>query len=195
MRLVSIVEGHGDVASISALIGKISTQTSIPLYPIKSIRTGGWSHLQRAGELERYLELALSHQPDRVLILSDLDDHCPVDEAKKFNERILGSLGNRTTPVEVAFAVREFECWLLHSIQKISERFSGNWNLDAVPNDPEAVRGAKEALSKIMKSRYKETIHQSRFTSAIDVNDLYKSSRSFRRMVRACTGLTYPILE
>lgn len=192
MKVVCIVEGHGDAAAAPILIGRIGAAFNIGAFPSRCIRTGGWAHLQRAGELERYLELALSHQPDRILILSDLEDDCPVVEAGNFRERIAAVLGDRKVPVEVVFAMREFESWYLHSAEILSNKNTTfSWDLAKFTGDPETVRGAKEALSKIMSSRYKETTHQPRFAAAIDVKQLLKKSRSFRRMIKATTGLCY----
>lgn len=137
MNVVSVVEGHGDVAAVPIILGKIGSTYGIPIFPQRCIRTGGWSHLQRAGELERYLELALSHEPELVLIISDLDDHCPVQQAVNFRARINLALGTRNIRVEVVFAVREFECWFLHSAEILSNKVGNiQWDLSSLPAMP-----------------------------------------------------------
>lgn len=192
MKVVCIVEGHGDAAAVPILVGKIGAALDVLIFPGHCIRTGGWAHLQRAGELERYLEMALSHSPDRIVILSDLEDNCAVEEARKFNERISLALGSRRVPTEVVFAIREFESWYLHSAEVLAAKNTSiSWDLTKFSGDADEVRGAKEALSRIMTTRYKETTHQPRFSASLDIKHLLGRSRSFRKLIKAVTGLSY----
>lgn len=55
------------------------------------------------------------------------------------------------------------------------------------PADAEAVRGAKECLSRMMRpgSAYKPSVHQARIAANLDLAQLRQRSRSFRHLESA----------
>lgn len=56
-------------------------------------------------------------------------------------------------------------------------------------DDPEKRRGAKEQLSKLMMTPYREVRHQPAFSSLIDLETTWRNSRSFRRLLSALRQL------
>lgn len=147
----------------------------------------GLSALKRKlGSFIRYAEK--ERDCSGILILLDLDDGCPKHEARDLAEqaRQLRS----SSPIAVAFAHREYEAWFLASLATIA----GSYGLppDLVYNgDVEGRRGVKEWLTRQMPrgQSYKETIHQAKFTSRIDLDHARRRSRSFRRLCHAVEQL------
>lgn len=175
----TIVEGYGDVQAIPALISKAGLLFGESFYAPKPIRVGEWKKFRRPGEMERYIELALSRQPDRVLAILDLDDGCAVDEAQEFYDRALIVRGERGTAIDICFCVKEYEAWFLCCADHL---FSTDSNLFDVSTGEE-IRGAKERVSALMDGHYKETTHQLQFTRQIPFDILFGRSRSFRHFL------------
>lgn len=59
------------------------------------------------------------------------------------------------------------------------------------PENPEAIRGAKEWLSKAMPSgyAYKETVHQVKLSAVVDLDCLRESSASYRHLEKSILSL------
>jgi len=93
-----------------------------------------------------------------VLVIADADDDCPVELA----DRLRVQAGKRSTKLTVAVAVREFESWFLAAIRSLTSHSAVRPDAD-YPKDPDVRRDAKGALSKLMTTTYRETLHQPAF--------------------------------
>ena len=183
-KLCCIVEGHGEVESVPALIHKICHERSrtSPLItrPIRWNRQA----LMKAGEAERAVQLALKYcgQPGGVLILVDADDDCAAQLGPSVLTRARHAAG--TVPVAVSFACREFEAWFVAA----AECFRGFHGLPpdlTPPENPEQIRGAKEWLRKSTTSAisYRPGVDQLLFTKRLNL-ELARRAHSFRRFER-----------
>lgn len=190
IRVAAIVEGYGDVQAVPTLIAKAGLLFGIQALASNPIRAGEWPLLRRPGILEKNLELAARRNCDRIIVLVDLDDYCPVEEYISAVPRIEEWRGDRNIVVELVFANREYETMFLHSPQCF-----GDFNPENLPDNPEQVRGAKERVKSLIGRRYKETQDQVRFTQSLDSESLFKTSRTFRKLCKALTGSGYDILE
>lgn len=119
-----------------------------------------------------------------ILIVQDLDDGCPLHEARHLALQI--QQRQLAVPVAVVLAHREYEAWFLASI----ETLAGHRGLPAgltYMGNVEDRRGAKEWLTKQMPPgrAYKETVDQVKFTQLIDFGVAQQRSRSFRRLSHA----------
>lgn len=198
-RFAVIVEGKGDVASVPALISKTGSAFGLHLVPsLPPIRAGEVRKLQRTGELERHLELAASREDVQdVILLVDLDDDCAKQVYEDFNKRAEPLRARTGKRIEICFCVREYEAWFLSDIVGISERLP-EFGIDpsGLKVDPETVRAAKETLRKLCKEKnYKQMRDQLVFTKKINVMNLYKSNRSFKKLVKAITNKNYRDIE
>jgi len=81
--IISLVEGKGEVKAVPALITKVlSDLNKWDWYVVPSIRVHGLDKLRK--QLEYYLSIAVnSRNCGAILILIDLDDGCPKQEAEK----------------------------------------------------------------------------------------------------------------
>lgn len=77
-RVKLIVEGKGDVLAAASLICKCADAFGSTVVVVDPpIRAGEAKKLRRAGEIERYVTLAASHDDvQEIFILLDLDDGC-----------------------------------------------------------------------------------------------------------------------
>jgi Domain of unknown function (DUF4276) len=182
--IVPIVEGDGDAQAAPSLITRFLHEREkwdwTVAHPKKA---GGLVSLQpKLAQFLRYAEQ--EPQCGAVLILLDLDDGCPREEAFSLANTIRSLTPSH--PVGVVFAHREYEAWFLASLDTIA----GTHNIPeglTYQGEVEARRGAKEWLTKQMPrgTIYKETIHQSSMTRQIDLDLARKNSRSFRRLDKA----------
>jgi hypothetical protein len=184
-QIAVIVEGYGDVAAAPSLLartGDLLGQIFIGAHPI---RAKEWPSLKAVGELERYLDLALSRNPDQILVMLDLDDGCVASEATAAEYRIQQWINGRSISASIVFLAREYETFFLHRIADI-----GGDGIAKIVN-PDAIRDAKGRLGKELGKRYKETRDQVAFTKLIDLNLLFNDSRAFRKLCKELSGSSY----
>ena len=178
--VVPVVEGHGE-------------STAVPLL-LRRMWELGWEHqvaqpfrvprsdLVDPVKLNRAVAVASRNVrgPGGVLVLFDADDDCPVE----LNAKLQAVICDSRCPVEIVVANREFEAWFLASISALRQHDAVQSDATYV-GDPEQRRGAKEQLTKLMVSPYREVRHQPAFSSLIDLETAWRNSRSFRRLITA----------
>jgi hypothetical protein len=188
MILQPIVEGHGEVLAVPALLRRLVHNAAYPDVTVAtSIRAHRSDLVQKAG-LEKYISLARIRGSDAILVLFDGDDDCPAELVKVVGE--WARVAAIPIPCEVVMAAREYEAWFLASINSLrGER--GIAHDARVDPTPEAHRDAKGLLrQKMLAGRfYVERTDQVALTSHLDLPAVYNSCRSFRRMVKAFGSL------
>jgi hypothetical protein len=191
LSIACIVEGDGDVEAVPILIRRVAARVD-PALSILVRRP--WriprSRLVRAGELERAIEGA-ARQVGRqggILVLIDSDDDCPASLGPQLLDRARKTRSD--LPIGVALAKREFEGWFLASAESLRGRRGLPDDLNPPP-DPEAIRGAKEWLTRQMSggARYSETLDQPALAAAFDLDQAAGRSDSFEKCLREITGL------
>jgi len=189
-RPVVIVEGHGDIDSVSALIRRIShNQLIFNLSPVSpSIRGGALGKFRNIGQLGRYVRLAaLRPEADSILIAVDCDDDCAKVEVAAMTAMLRPLAEELQMKIGVCFFVREFECLFLHCLDDLAARYDDlNIQLPCPvsPEKIESVRDAKGLLSRQMLSgSYKETRDQAKFVHALDIDKLISQSRTTQHIV------------
>lgn len=191
MKIRPIVEGYGDVSAIPELLRRLQFEYGLGAHgvqiarPVKCTRT----QFNSEDQIRRVVRLAIT---DRdcigLLLVLDSDDDCPKLHAPKITA--WSNREARTTPCEVVMANREYEAWLLGSIESL--RGHRGIRLDAAPEDnPEEFRGAKERLETKMRPgfSYSETADQVALTCLADLHSVYERCRSFRRLVNGFQNL------
>ena len=184
-RIVTIVEGHGEVEAVPILLRRmaqrISPETAVDLpKPIRVNR----NKVVRAGELERAVALAAARaEADGcILILLDADEDCPANLAPRLLDRAVQARPDRD--IRVVVAKMEYEAWFLAAAASLAGR-SGIDEAIAPPDHPEAIRDAKGWLSARMPrgQPYRETLHQASFSAAFDL-DSARTAPSFDKLWR-----------
>jgi hypothetical protein len=185
LYLAPIVEGHGEVEALPALLHRIAAHAGFTgaLRVNPPIRVKAGSFLKDPGYFERHVALAAAKAAQGrggVLIVLDCEDSCP---------GILGpDLLRKARTVRddvdtlVALAYREYETWFIAAIRSLR----GQWGLRAdlsPPTDAESIRNAKGWLGDRMDGGYDPVTHQIAFTRAFDLEEA-RSLASFDRFYR-----------
>lgn len=182
---VPIVEGHGEVEAIPALIHRIAASVNAQgrVRINAPIRVKSGSYLNDPEYFRRYTALAAakaSQNGGTVVIILDCEDQCPV----KLSETIVSKAQQSRPDVEhfITLAVREFESWFLIAAASLRGVCGLPAELSA-PADPENIRNAKGWLSQQMIGAYDPVIHQLQLCRIIDL-DQARASASFDRFYR-----------
>ncbi len=193
-RPVLLVEGDGDQKAVPELIRRVAANNNLShIVPAgRPIKAGDIKKLSREGMLERFVAYAMSRDDgDSALLLLDCDDDCAVDVAVAFSGRLEALHFEK--PLGMVLLVREFESLFLFSLSSLRVRFPEyDWadNRRDYLTQAEQIRGAKEEISGLMRSRtYKETQDQVRFVTALDWDILDRHSRSFAHLKRTLEWL------
>ena len=95
--------------------------------------------------------------------------------------------------LRICFCLREYEAWFLANLADLRNALP-EYNIDpdaAFPNARE-VRGAKEALKKACRAKgYRPARDQNLFSKRINVQNLMRDCRSFRKFVKEASGKSY----
>lgn len=185
-----IVTGHGEVRSIRILLERVAAHIDPGLHVIvhNAYRMNESALAQTdAASLGKALQLGAARvrHAGAVLILLDSEDHCPGELGPR-----LYAACNKLRPdlfISVVCAHREFETWFLWAIESL-RGVSGIPADISMPNDPEAIRGAKEWLARVRNSSYSPTTDQPRFTAQFDLT-LARRSGSFGKLLREMTRI------
>ena len=188
-KIVAIVEGDGEVNAVPALIRRIHEAVSpgSPLDVDRPIRIRR-NRILKAGELERYLDLAanLAGADGGILVLLDANGDCPAHLGPDILRRARTARPDRR--IEVVLANCEYESWFIAAIDSLK----GKRNISAsatVPQDPESIRGAKKWLRDRMGGTYSPTADQTALTVLFNMGLARRRSRSFVKMWRAVGAL------
>jgi hypothetical protein len=188
-RLCCIVEGHGEIDAVPALVHRICQERRVPAPVIPRPMRCDRHRLIKSGETERAVRLAIkgTHPSGGVLMLADADDDCAAKIGPQLLERARQAAGN--VPVALSLACREYESWFLSA----AESFRGFHGLPAdlaTPVNAEEIRGAKEWLRKSAGTggNYRPSVDLVRFTRQLDL-ELARRSQSFRRFEREVLAL------
>jgi hypothetical protein len=178
-----VVEGKGEIGAVPLLIRRICHEL-LGVYvvhmtpPVKITR----SRLVRAGELERAVRLARMRAPGPVLVILDADEDCPATLGPELRSRCIRIIPPQD--VSVVIPRYEFETWFIAAARSLSGKRGLRPEL-VPPPEPEAIRGAKEWLSRNMVPgrKYSPSIDQTALVAGMDLAAA-RSCRSFDRLCR-----------
>lgn len=144
--------------------------------------------LNKDGDFSRYLRLAAAKvlPGEGVLVLLDADKDCPATQGPEILEKARLVVPDRR--VGVVLANCEYESWLIagaRSLGRLDRLQDGD---DEV--DPDTILGAKAWLDRRMSSGYATRVDQPRLTGAVDLRDVERASRSFRKLLSEWSRLT-----
>jgi uncharacterized protein DUF4276 len=183
--LASVVEGHGEVEALPALIRRIADNVAFTghLQVNPPIRVKSGSFLNDQDYFRKYVTLAAGKAAARngsLLILLDCEDECPGSLGPALLQRAQAVRTN--VDIFVALAYREFETWFITAAPSLRGRRGLPQDLNA-PNHAEQIRDAKGWLGNRMNTPYDPVVHQLEFTREFDLK-LACTNRSFDRLYR-----------
>jgi hypothetical protein len=183
--LAPIVEGHGEVEALPALLHRIAHTTAFKgvLHVNPPIRVKSGSFLKDDDYFRKQVTLATAKAAQvagSVLILLDCEDSCPAILGPDLLRRAQAVRPN--VDIFVVLAYREFETWFIAGLRSLRGRRGLPQDLDP-PDIAEGIRDAKGWLAHRMNVAYDPVIHQLEFTRAFDIEQA-RSNRSFGRLCR-----------
>lgn len=190
VTIAPIVEGHGEIPAVRTLIDRISLELIGTYVEVAQPFRLDSARMRKPEELSKAVRVQSARVRHRggVLVLRDGDDAditCPVALA----ESLEPASDLVTVPVEIVIARHEYEAWFLAATESLRHHPSIHDDAQA-PDDPEGKRDAKTQLRSLMTESYKETLHQAKYSAAMDLHLAAERSRSFRRMVNAIRVLS-----
>ena len=180
---VPIVEGHGEVQAVPALLHRLAQQLNpdIAVRVNPPIRVKSGSFLNDKDYFRQQISLAAAKAAQangHVLILLDCEDDCPATLGPEILRRAQGIRAD--VSIQVFLAYREYETWFLAAAGSLQGHAGLPTHL-APPADPEGIRNAKGWLSQHMPHPYDPIVHQLDFTRAFDFEQA-RTIDSFRRL-------------
>ena len=183
--IAPIVEGHGEIEALPALLHRIrgSLRTSTALQINTPIRIKSGSFLNDTIYFERHVAFAAAKATQRhgsVFILLDCDDysHCPAQLGPQLLRNATAVRSD--VPVFVALAPREYETWFLAAAHSLRGVAGLPDSLEPPPN-LERIRDAKGWLSERMPGKYDPIRHQALFSKRMDLGAA-RTVQSFDRL-------------
>lgn len=189
VKIGCIVEGHGEVGAVPILIRRLAARhypelTTVIPTPIRIPR----NKILKVGELERAVGLAVRSvgKQGAIFIILDSDDDCPAELGPALLRRI--SQVFRHAPIAIVLAKHEFEAWFLAAAASLRGKRGLRSDIDP-PNDPEAIRGAKEWLHDRMQSgkTYRSKRDQPALAALFDIEQARRADsfdKCYRDIVR-----------
>ena len=189
VKIGCIVEGQGDVAAVPVLIRRIAAERYPELAidmprPIRADR----NQVVQPDVLEQEVKLATQKISGQgaILIILDSDQDCPAELGPALLYRALQVCPN--LPIAVVLAKHEFEAWFLAAAESLRGQ-RGLKNDFHSPDNPEAIRGAKEWLRQRMQSgrTYRETRDQPALAALFDLEQARRADsfdKCYRDIVR-----------
>lgn len=192
VQIASIVEGDGEVQALPVLLRRLAAMIDPAVAveahpPIRLPRTK--VHVLDA--YERCIELAsrrVAGNAGGVLVLLDVDDDCAATLGAELCCR--AEAQRPDVHVAVVLAVRELEAWFLAGATSIAGRRGLPEDLE-VPEEPEAIRGAKEWLQRHRTDGFAHgpTVDQPALAAVVDPELVRSRSPSFDELWREVAGL------
>ncbi len=195
-RLAIVTEGNKDSAMgvweiVRLVLKSLEDRKAAGVQVLRPVATGSKSRLIK--KLEAHIQLCLrNREAGGILIVFDADDDCAKTVAANIAQKARGL--KVPVPVAAVAAVREFESWLIASMDSIEGRQVGGLVVmrSGSRPDPESITDPKEWLSQHFQStksnpvaRYRPTTHAREMSRYVDVGLATRRSRSFRRLVNA----------
>ncbi|MCI0622178.1 MAG: DUF4276 family protein [Acidobacteria bacterium] len=185
MIIQPIVEGYGEVSAFPVLLRRLRDETGAFHIEFGSPIRRKRPQLVNEAALRQAIELALLRpQCDGILILFDGDEDCPKHLGPQV--QAWAQAAARNVPCAVVIAKCEYEAWFLAAMESLRDFRGVEPNASSHPA-PESVRDAKGWLEARMTPRttYSPTFDQAAFSERFDLASAHRSSRSFRRLVKA----------
>ena len=194
VKIGCIVEGESEVKTVPLLIRRIAGNLypELPIVVPPPIRRPR-NKVVKENELEKAVEFVARQIGGQgaIFIIFDSDDDCPAELGPALLRR--ASQARSDLPIAVVLAKHEFEAWFLAAAESLRGQRGLGDDMHP-PNDPEAIRGAKEWLSNQMEGsrKYRETQDQPALTARFDLEQARQTDsfdKCYRDIVRLLSEL------
>jgi hypothetical protein len=185
VKFAFVIEGKGEVEAIPLLVRRICSEI-LGFFAFKTTRPVRVprSTLVRAGELERAIRLAqiAIDRNGPVFVVLDADEDAPCELGPSLKARAL--MIAQANGLSIVIPKYEFETWFLAAAESLGGLRGLRHGILPPPN-PEAIRGAKEWLSRNMTpgKKYSPSVDQAALVAAMNLTAA-RSCRSFDRLCR-----------
>jgi hypothetical protein len=189
LRVVVIVEGHGEDGAVRTLLERIWYDLLQGDYIEVTPWRGKQGQLRQRENLQPVVEAAAIklHGTERsdlrrlLLIMVDSEGDCPGTVARE----LVGWAGEFRSDTEIACVMPNpmFETWFAAAADSLRGKNGLPADL-AKPDDPEGNGLGKSWVKKHLPRKYKETVDQPRFVGHMSLTECRGSSRSFRKLVK-----------
>lgn len=190
LRVVPIVEGHGEDASLRTLLQRMGNEIFDAYIEVSRPIRGKRMKLIRLGELERNIGHAVrrlremeSEDPAVILVLLDADDDLPC----QLGPAVLGLAQAARGDMDVSCVIAnvEYETWLVAGADSLGDYLDLSQDR-GLPQDPEARRLGKAWIQQRFRKRprYSPTAYQPAMTSRMDLRRARERSPSFDKLCR-----------
>jgi hypothetical protein len=183
--IACVVEGDGEVRALPRLLHRVASELGVLALRTPTPMRVNRARLIASGGIERAVAAMASRggTARAVLVVLDADDDCPAQLGPELLKRARQARSDAR--VVVVLPTREFEAWFLAAASSLGGHQGFPATLDC-PADPEAIRGAKEWLTRARKDghRYRPTVDQAPLASAFDLSLARSSSPSFDKFCR-----------
>ena len=190
VKIGCIVEGESEVETVPLLIRHIAANLypELPIVVLPPIRRPR-NQVVKENELERAVEFVARQIGGQgaIFIIFDSDDDCPAELGPALFHR--ASQARSDLPIAVVLAKHEFEAWFLAAAESLQGQ-RGLKNELHSPDNPEAIRGAKEWLRQQMQTgkTYRSRRDQPALTALFDIEQA-RQADSFDKCYRDITRL------
>lgn len=186
-RIVSIIEGHGEVQALPILIQRTLSHID-PTFEYEIIRPPlrlPRGKIDKDDEFKRMVELASRKTQGcgAVIILYDADDDCPatkgpliLEKAQQYRPDIV---------FKAILANKEFESWFVAAASSLAGQKGLSPDMHT-PENPESIRDAKGWLRSYLPpdKAYSSTLDQPAFTALFNMAEAEQNSDSFAKFMR-----------
>ena len=190
VKIGCIVEGESEVETVPLLIRRIAANLypELPIVVLPPMRRPR-NQVVKENELERAVEFVARQIGGQgaIFIIFDSDDDCPAELGPALFHR--ASQARSDLPIAVVLAKHEFEAWFLAAAESLQGQ-RGLKNELHSPDNPEAIRGAKEWLRQQMQTgkTYRSRRDQPALTALFDIEQA-RQADSFDKCYRDITRL------
>ena len=189
LRVIPIVEGHGEVESMRTLLQRIGIELldSTHVEVLTPIRQNKGKLCTQEGLVKAVRLAAMklgvgTEYRDLILILLDADKDCPAELAAQ----IAAWAETERSDADVACVVAkvEFETWFVAAAASLADRLALGPD-EEIPADPEGAGCGKRWVEKRFRGvRYSPTIDQPGMTANMDLRECRARSPSFDKLCR-----------
>lgn len=192
IRILPIVEGHGEVGSVPSLLKRLATHNGgIRVQIYRPIRGNSSAMLKKdaAGNfgIETQINIALHRREedfDVLFIFIDADVLAPSPICEFFPEFYKFCSGKVPAgkKICIVFPNKEFEAWFLGSITSLAGKLNVPASVSTIHN-PESIRDAKGIFRNLTHNKiYDSFKDQVKFIPYLDFGLLAQNCRSFRKL-------------
>jgi hypothetical protein len=196
LRIIPIVEGHGEEAALPILLRRIWTELLggefiDVMRPNRCKRDRLISSNHR--ELDRFVELSIRHlsvkrdaTPELILVVVDAED----DLACQLGPTLLQRAQECRPDMDITCVVanRCYETWFAAAADSLRHELDLTSDTE-FPSDPETQNLRKSWVERrIRRAKYSETSDQARLTAIMDLSQCRANSPSFDKLCRELEG-------